>query len=262
MSAMVRTTSWVVATLLLTGLSLTAQTREPAIQARDALNKGVAAFGNANYEAAIEFFRQALEIDPELNVAELYLATAYSQRFVPGIQTRENLASAENAIESFKRVLKQDPENANALLGLASIYQTKNDFQNARETFLSASKLVPQNPVPFYSVAAIDWLLVYDRKNPLPPGEQARLIEEGLDNLDSALALNPQYDDAMTYKSLLFREKARLAIEPAERIRFLALADDWFNKALETRKRNAQIGRGAGATPVAPLLPPPPPPSR
>src|SRR5262245_55995630 len=236
MSGTLPTTSCLVATLLLTGLSLKAQTREPSRQAQHNLNQGVAAFRNGNYESAIELFRQALEIEPNLNVAELYLATAYSQRFVPGVQTRENLSFAENAIESYKRVLRQDPTNADALLELASIYQSINDLQSARVTFLSASKLVPENAVPFYAVGTIDWLLVYNKQNPLPVGEQALLVEEGLDNLDSALALNPQHDDAMTYKNLLLRERARLAFDPAEKARFVALADEWFNRSLETRK--------------------------
>jgi hypothetical protein len=97
----------------------------------------------------------------------------------------------------------------------------------------------------------------------LPFADQARLIEEGLTNLDSTLALYPQYDDAMTYKNLLLREKARLAVDPAEKSRLIALADSWFEKALETRKTNAATRRtippGNGVTGFAP---PPPPPGR
>ena len=49
--------------------------------------------------------------------------------------------------------------------------------------------------------------------------------------------MNPDYEDAMAYKNLLYREKA--AARPRIRARSQALtrqADDWFNKALETRK--------------------------
>ena len=71
----------------------------------------------------------------------------------------------------------------------------------------------------------------------------------------------------MTYKNLLLREKARLAVDPAEKARLTALADEWFNKALETRKLNAQNrngagpggGPGAGFVGRGPLPPPPPP---
>lgn len=58
--------------------------------------------------------------------------------------------------------------------------------------------------------------------------------------MDFALSLNPDYDDAMIYKNLLIREKVRFTTDPAEQAKLTAMADDWFNKALETRKRNAQ----------------------
>jgi tetratricopeptide (TPR) repeat protein len=208
--------------------------------ARDSVNKGVNAFRNANYKGAVEYFKQALDQDPDFATAELYLATAYLQQYVPGSKSPENLEFADNALESFKRVLRRDPDNVNAVLGLASIYKNTNDFQNARDNYLRASTLDPQNPVPFYALATLDWTMVDDKTNPLPFGEQSRLIEEGLENLDTALALNPQYEDAMTYKNLLLREKARLSVDPAERARLIALANDWFNKALEVRYRNRQ----------------------
>jgi len=194
-------------------------------------------------------------LDPDFTVAEVYLATAYAQRFLPGVQTRENLAFADNAIGTFKHILSQDPNNINALMGLASIYQNSNHLQEARETYLTVSKLNPQNAIVFYSVGSIDWMLVYDKNSPLPFGQQSLLIDEGLSSLDSALALNPQHADAMTYKNLLLREKARLAVDTAEKARLTELADEWFNKALETRKLNAQNRRG-------PVPPPPQPPNR
>ena len=53
------------------------------LQARDNLNKGVRAFRDAHYENAVSYFKQAVELDPDLTTAEIYLATAYSQQFVP-----------------------------------------------------------------------------------------------------------------------------------------------------------------------------------
>ena len=73
-------TSCLIAGLFTSGLFLRAQTPEPLTQARETLNKGVAAFRNADYESAIAFFRQAVDLDPNFTVAELYLATAYAQK--------------------------------------------------------------------------------------------------------------------------------------------------------------------------------------
>ena len=58
------------------------------LKARDQLNKGVKAYRNANYEEAIEKFKNAVEFDPDLKVAKLYLATAYAQQYVPGGRCR------------------------------------------------------------------------------------------------------------------------------------------------------------------------------
>src|SRR5262249_56538241 len=113
MKAIAPATSSIIAGLLLTGLSINAQTREPSTQARDTLNRGVSAFRNADYESAIALFKQAAALDPDFTVAEVYLATAYAQRFLPGVQTRENLAFADNAIGTFKHILSQDPNNIN-----------------------------------------------------------------------------------------------------------------------------------------------------
>ena len=59
--------------------------------------------------------------------------------------------------------------------------------------------------------------------------------------LDKALALNPDYDDAMTYKNLLLSPKGPTC-EPTEeeKASSTAQADEWFNKALETRKKNQE----------------------
>jgi len=216
------------------------------LQARDNLNKGVRAFRDAKYETATDYFKEAIRLDPELTNAELYLATAYAQQFIPGAASEENQKYADMAIETFSKVLQRDQNNVTATGGLASIYQNTNQFQKAREFYLKNASLEPTNALPFYAVGSVDWIMVFNKNNPPPPEEQAQLIEEGLSNLDKALALNPTYEDAMTYKNLLYREKARLATDQAEKTQLIAQADEWFNKALQTRKDNAAKAAGPG----------------
>ena len=38
------------------------------------------------------------------------------------------------------------------------------------------------------------------------------MIEDGIAELEKALQLRPDYDDAMAYLNLLYRERARLAV--------------------------------------------------
>jgi tetratricopeptide (TPR) repeat protein len=215
------------------------------LQARDNLNKGVRAFREAHYENAVKYFEQAVQLDPELTTAEIYLATAYAQQYVPGGRGEDNAKNAQMAIQTFENVLKRDPNNVNAIAGLASIYQnlgqedTKN-LRKAHDFYMKYAALDSTNPVPFYAIGSLDWLMVYDKNNPPPEDEQGQLIDEGLANLDKSLALNPDYDDAMTYKNLLYREKARLSDSEEEKKKLTDLADEWFNKGLETRKKNAE----------------------
>jgi len=216
------------------------------LQARDNLNKGVRAFRDAHYDSAIDYFKEAIGLDPDLTNAELYLATAYSQQFIPGAQSEENQKNADLATQTFENVLKREPSNSSAIAGLASIYQNTNQFDKAREFYIKNTELDPMNPVPYYAVGSVDWIIVFNKNNPPPEDEQSKLIEEGLASLDKALALNPEYEDAMTYKNLLYREKARLSKDEQEKTQLIAQADEWFNKALETRKRNAEKKRSPG----------------
>src|SRR5262245_9229956 len=84
------------------------------LQARDNLNKGIKAFREGKFERAVEFFDNATKLDPELTNAELYLATAYAQQFIPGAGSEENTKFAQNAIKTFEKVLQKDSKNASA----------------------------------------------------------------------------------------------------------------------------------------------------
>jgi len=207
------------------------------LQARDNLNRGVRAFRESHYENAVNYFQEAIRLDPELTMAEVYLGTAYLQMYIPGAVSEENQKNADMAIATFEKVLQRDPNNTSAIAGLASIYQNTNQLQKAREYHQRNAQLNPTDPIPFYSIGSVDWIIVADKAAPPPPEEQLKLVDEGLQNLDKALALNPDYEDAMSYKNLLYREKARLTENEEEKKQLIAMADEWFNKALETRKK-------------------------
>ena len=72
------------------------------LRARDQLNKGVAAFRNAQFQASIMHFKQAVSLDPTLLNAKLYLATAYFQQYIPGGESPENVKVGQQAIEAFE----------------------------------------------------------------------------------------------------------------------------------------------------------------
>src|SRR5229473_2219996 len=91
------------------------------LKARDLLNKGVAAFKNAQYDTAVEDFKQAKDLDPALIVARLYLATAYATQYIPGAPSEQNVRLGTAAVNEFKEVLSIDDKNLSAIDGIGSI---------------------------------------------------------------------------------------------------------------------------------------------
>jgi len=183
------------------------------LKARDSLNKGVRAFRDAKYETAVEHFKSAVSLDPDLLNAHLYLATAYAAQYVPGGESPENKVIGQEAIKAFETVLQKDPKNIGSVKGIAGIYFQMKQLEKAKEFHMKAAELEPNNPDPYYSVGNINWLLCYDKANPIPPAKKAELVEEGLKYLNKAVEIDPNYYNAYFYMNLLYRQKAQVVVD-------------------------------------------------
>jgi len=242
-------------------LALLAATGCTKLKARDQLNKGVQSFKNARYEEAINHFNEAVRLDPTLVNARLYLATAYAQQYVPGADTPENTAFGTNAIEEYKKVLAQDPKNVGSVKGIAYLYLQMKKFEDAKAFYRKAAEIDPNDPENYYSIGVIDWTQSYQprmeerAKLGLKPTEtlndkkvcaalktkNADKVEEGIDALNKALQLRPDYDDAMAYMNLMYRERADYECDdPKARQLDLKTADDWVDKTMATKKARAE----------------------
>jgi len=230
------------------------------LRARDELNKGVTAYKGALYPVAVEHFKSATELDPTLVNARLYLATAYATQYVPGLDTPENAQNGESAIAEFQKVLDQDASNLGSIAGIASMYFQMKRMDQAKEFYKKQIQLDPQNPEPYYSIGVIDWTMTYQPRQILkarmgyPPDGPIRdakerqalaerslpLIEEGMEALNKAMELREEYDDAMAYLNLLYREKADLVETPEERDQLITTANSWIDKAVEIKRIKAE----------------------
>jgi tetratricopeptide (TPR) repeat protein len=233
------------------------------LKARDHLNKGVQAFKNSKFEQAIDHFQQAVALDPTLINARLYLATALAQQYIPGVDAPDNNRFGEQAIDQYKQVLATDPKNINSIKGIAYLYLQMKKFPLAKEFYKKASELDPNDPEPYYSVAVIDWTQTYvprqeeraklgmkpeeslpakDKKVCATMKEQNTAnVQEGIDNLNKALHLRPDYDDAMAYMNLMYRERADIQCDdPEAHNADLKTADEWVDKTMATKKAKAE----------------------
>src|SRR5438128_7003499 len=85
------------------------------LQARDNLNKGVRAFRDAHYDNAVNYFKEAVQLDPDLTTAQIYLGTAYAQQYIPSGRGEDNDKNEKMAIQTFEDVLNRDPNDGNAV---------------------------------------------------------------------------------------------------------------------------------------------------
>jgi len=243
------------------------------LKARDALNKGVQAYKNGQFDQSIEFFKYAKERDPGLLNARLYLATAYASQYIPGAPSEENVRKGQQAIAEFQEVLQIDPNNLSAIDGIGSIlYQmaatpyTPSKFEESKRYHLRHIQSKPDDPEPYYWVGVIDWTLSfransdlraeYNRENarkqvkddqPLPPklrGEYAAkygpIVDDGIRRLQKAIELRPDYEDAMAYLNLLYRRKADQVASVGERDSLLKQADDLVDKVKEIKQKKME----------------------
>jgi len=213
------------------------------LQARDNLTKGIRAFKEAKYDRAAEYFSKANQLDPDLTNAELYLATSYAQQaqYVdPSLTLPESQKFANQAIETFESVLKKDEKNASAVAGLAGLYQGLKNFEKSREYYRKQTEIEPNNAIPYYAIASTNWIMIRDKSHPLTDEQKAEVADEGLQYVDKALEKKPDYQEAMTYKNLLLREKAALTKDPTEAKRLVDEANVWFQKALDQLKANSE----------------------
>jgi tetratricopeptide (TPR) repeat protein len=234
------------------------------LQARDQLNKGCEAYKAGHYDEAIDHFQKATELDPTLPMAKTYLATALAQNVVPGLTTPDNLKTANQAMDIFKQVLDQNPNDVNSMKQIAGIYLSVKDLDNAESWQKKVLAYDANDAEAAYTIGVIDWTKAHENKlkalqeaglnddgkgnvkapkNVMEPLAQqnAPLVEEGLKYLNMALADRPNYDDAMSYLNLIYRNKADVDYGNAAAVQQdVAMAEDWSHKSMDMRKANEE----------------------
>lgn len=234
------------------------------LAARDQLNKGVESYKAARYEEAIGHFQKATELDPTLPMAKSYLATALAQNVVPGLDTPDNLKTAQQAISMFQEVLAKDPNDVNSMKQIAGIYFSVKKLDDAKEWQKKVLAVDPKDPEAAYTVGVIDWTKAHENvlKLLVPAGinddgegntkapkkvlqqikdANDQYVSEGLQYLNQAVTNRPNYDDAMAYLNLIYRRKADVDFQdPAAVKDDVQKAKDWSAKAMGTRKENEE----------------------
>jgi Tfp pilus assembly protein PilF len=160
------------------------------------------------------------------------------------------------------KVLEQNPKDNVAIASVASLYLNQRKWDDAQQWYEKLTAVDPGNAEAYYSLGFVAWSKWYPaygtaranlgmrQEDPGPikdkkvkqelKAQYGPVIDGGLQALDKALQINPDYDDAMAYENLLTRERADLTDTKEEYTAQMKIAEDWFQKSVATKKRKAE----------------------
>jgi tetratricopeptide (TPR) repeat protein len=144
----------------------------------------------------------------------------------------------DKAIEAFEKPVEMTPDDPLAYRQMAALYNRYGRFDDTMEWLSKARDLNADDPEGFYLIATHYWDKVY-RDPDLSMDERKEFIGLGLEQLEKAREINPQYVDALVYTGLLLREQAKIEEISGNKRRadqLIAEANEYRDRALELKK--------------------------
>jgi TonB family protein len=167
-------------------------------------------------------------------------------------------AAQDDEEARLQRALTADPSNVEALRALAAFYNRTGRFELAIQSLERVAALRPADPEAHHVVGT--YYFEKTRDQTLTPETRQAYIERGIAAEDDALAINPDYIEALVYKNILLRVQAKSEPDPVRQQALVSQADALRNKALQLQKSRSMAAVPAGTVVNLGAAPPPPPP--
>ena len=151
---------------------------------------------------------------------------------------REDAGDYEKAEEVLVQAKQARPNDPQVYLQLAGFYNRQEEFDKTIDALNQRATLEPNNPEAFYTISTYYWDKAY-RDFRLKEPEKKEFILKGIEQVDKALQLKPDYKEALTYKNLLLRLQANLEKDPAKQAALIKEADKLRDQAIDIQKKQA-----------------------
>jgi tetratricopeptide (TPR) repeat protein len=126
------------------------------------------------------------------------------------------------------------------------LWEGRSRFDDAIGTLQRCTALKPDDAAGYQKIATFFWDKAY--RDPLIGEEQKRdYAEKGMQAVDKALSLKPDYFEAIIYKGLLYRVKAAAEQNPRLRQQYLEQAQQLQKQALEIKRQQTEEAAQASA---------------
>lgn len=251
------------------------------IKSKQEIKKGNEFLKAAQYQSALAAYEEALRLDPGETKLHKHIGIAYMGMYQPGSKHPKDLEFAQKAIENLQQYaqaypedtksreylvsmylnserfddaiafyqnefLKRNPKDAKAMNSLAMLYFKKGDFDNGVIWLKKRLEIEGNNPEVYYLIGVQAWDRSYNFPD-LDPALRAKIVEDGLQSLNKAVELKPNYFEAVSYINLLYREKAKMEADPAKKQEYTDTANKYLQQALEMRKAAQEKAKAEAA---------------
>ncbi len=221
---------------------------------------------DAYIQKAIENYEKSAEKDPMPEMRKLalqYLVSAYGpeklnspEKAEPIVQKMvqiepnepgnyfalmgiyENAGRYEEAEQALMKAREAKPNDPLVHTTISGFYNRQGDFDKTMESLHKAADLEPNNPQGYQLVTTYYWEKAY-KDHRLTSPQKKEYIQKGLEAVEKALGLNPDYAEALTYKNLLLRMLGNEETDMAKRAAYYRQADELRNRAIELNKKRA-----------------------
>jgi len=195
-----------------------------------------------DYEQARTYAEQLVKHNPN-DAKNLYAMANLYEKF-------GKVAEAE---ETYNRIVELNPNDAKACGALAAFYnkplwEGRSKFDQAIAILEKCAGLAPEDPSGYQKVATFFWDKAY-RDPFLSDKEKEEYADKGLEAVDKALKIKPDYFEAIIFKGLLYRVKAGAATNPRLKQQYMEQAVQLQKQGLELKK--AQQEAAEKAAPLA-----------
>ena len=197
-----------------------------------------------DFDQAISYAKELVQEQPD-DIKNLFAMANLYERF----------GHYDESEATYQRAAEVDPSDITACGALAAFYnkplwEGQSKFQEAIAVLQRCANLLPDDPTGFYKVASFYWDKAY--RDPMLDHEQKNIYaDQGLEAVEKALSLKPDYIDALVYKGLLFRVKAQVTQDRRERFQYLDQAQILQKQALELKRQEAEEAAAAAAAAAA-----------
>jgi tetratricopeptide (TPR) repeat protein len=267
------------ALLLLTAFSFAGCDK---IHSKQEIKRGNEFLKAAQYQSALAAYEEALRLDPGETRLHKHIGIAYMGMYQPGSKHPKDLEYGQKAIDNLKlyvqaypedtkaleylvsmylnterfddaiafyqnELLKRNPKDTKAMQSLAMLYFKKGDFDNGVLWLKKRLEIEGTNPEVYYLIGVQAWDRSYNFPD-LDPALRAKIVDEGLQSLNKAVELKPDYFEAVSYINLLYREKAKMETDPAKKQEYTDTANKYLQQALEMRKAAQEKAKSAEAS--------------